>query len=207
MADKRYKMTVTLTDGRKIEAARITVPQVEGVPSGGTAGQFLQKTADGTAWADVTGGGSNVIIYADSFESSHISVGNGEMEIYFALPEPNAPSNPYMARTDTSYGRYATAKLLIMISDDPMTIIDIDVPTTASNGVRPPVVARAAGGVNASVAYSVSSMNYANPGIYYIDVTDINDITAPTGLSIAELEGKTLVAMLHVNNFVVEQST
>lgn len=35
-----------------------TGPQGAGVPDGGTAGQFLQKTEDGTAWADVQGGGT-----------------------------------------------------------------------------------------------------------------------------------------------------
>ena len=33
-------------------------PTGAGVPDGGTAGQFLQKTEDGTAWADVQGGGT-----------------------------------------------------------------------------------------------------------------------------------------------------
>lgn len=33
-------------------------PKGTGVPDGGTAGQFLQKTEDGTAWADVQSGGT-----------------------------------------------------------------------------------------------------------------------------------------------------
>lgn len=244
MADKHYKMKVTLTDGTEFVAGEFTAPQGpagpqgiqgeqgptgatgpqgiqgpqgeqgpagEGVPSGGTAGQFLQKTADGTAWADVTGGtggGSNVTIYADKFEASETSitndVGKDTLHIYFTLPEPNGPSNPYMASTNTSYGRYAAAKLLVMINEDPMTIVEIDVPSDGGSGT--PVVARAAGGINANVVYSVSRM-FWNSGKFYINVQNVDEVTAPAGLSIAELKGKTLVAMLSVNNFVVGQST
>lgn len=38
----------------------------EGVPSGGSAGQVLTKTATGTAWADAQGGGGKVIGYVTS---------------------------------------------------------------------------------------------------------------------------------------------
>ena len=226
MADKHYKMKVTLTDGTEFSAGVFTAPQGpageqgpqgeqgiqgpqgEGVPSGGTAGQFLQKTADGTAWADVTGGGSNVTIYADDFEASNISITNDlgadTMKIYFTLPEPNGPSNPYMSSTNTTYGRYATAKLMIAINDDPATVIEIDVPTSvSSNGT--PVVARAAGGINANVVYRVSNMSWAT-GNFYIIVRNLDEAPAPAGLSITELKEKTLLAALYVNNFVVGQS-
>ena len=232
MADKIYKMRVTLTDNTEFDAGAIIVPQGpageqgpqgeqgiqgpqgetgpqgEGVPSGGTAGQFLQKTADGTAWADVTGGGSNVTIYADEFEASEISITNDlgadVMHIYFTLPAPNSPSNPYMSKTSTTYGRYATAKLIIAINDDPMTMIEIDVPTAVS-GSGTPVVARAAGGINANVVYGVSNMDWVS-GKFYINVKNMDEVPAPAGLSITELKEKTLLAALYVNNFVVGQS-
>ena len=240
MADKHYNMKVTLTDGTEFSAGEFAAPQGptgptgpqgptgptgpqgnigptgptgpagEGVPSGGTAGQFLQKTADGTAWADVTGGtggGSNVTIYADEFEASETSItndlGKDTLHIYFTLPEPNGPSNPYMASTSTSYGRYATAKLMIGINDNPMTIVEIDVPSSSNGGNI--VVARAAGGINTNVVYRVSKMQWVS-GKFYIDVQNVDEVTAPAGLSITELKGKTLVAALFVNNFVVGQS-
>ena len=232
MADKHYKIKFTLTDGTEFSAGTFTAPQGpagpagpqgeqgiqgpqgetgpqgEGVPSGGTAGQFLQKTADGTAWADVTGGtggGSNVTIYADEFEASEISITNDlgadVMHIYFTLPEPNGPRNPYMSSTHTTYGRYATAKLIIAINDDPMTMIEIDVPTAVS-GSGTPVVARAAGGINANVVYGVSNMDWVS-GKFYINVKNMDEVPAPAGLSITELKEKTLLAALYVNNFVV----
>ena len=41
-----------------------------GVPEGGTAGQFLQKTEDGTAWADIPGGGTQKYRHFLSCQSS-----------------------------------------------------------------------------------------------------------------------------------------
>lgn len=41
-----------------------------GVPDGGTAGQFLQKTEDGTAWADIPGGGTQKYRHFLSCQSS-----------------------------------------------------------------------------------------------------------------------------------------
>lgn len=48
-----------------------TGAQGAGVPDGGTAGQFLQKTEDGTAWADVQSGGTQKYRHFLSCQSSN----------------------------------------------------------------------------------------------------------------------------------------
>ena len=191
-------------------------PAGEGIPSGGTAGQFLQKTADGTAWADVTGGtggGSNVTIYKGAFESKAVFVqyaGSTQraLEASFDLP-----SDDYMAKTTENI--YSDATLIIAAqgvgSDNGVAYIEL--PLNTVQGGQPilgqAIVKDSVTGtdIRIPVIYQQFEMQYeGSSDSHYVTFRDVSGLENPNGLSVVDLVGKTMTGMLYVKNIKVGQS-
>ena len=102
-----------------------TGPQGErgtGVPDGGTAGQVLTKTADGTAWQDAQGGGggsSPSLLYMNGINSY------GAYNIYFKLPTAGVKRITilYTSQYNSSYyyNEYLNENVVIFDNGQPIS--------------------------------------------------------------------------------------
>ena len=181
MADKRYNLKMTLTDGTELSAGVITAPQGpagEGVPSGGTAGQFLQKTADGTAWANISG--SEFEIISTEIQETTVTItgsaGSKQIEIIADVENVSSGQSSLVIRKELHLamspdGSYANEKEIFL------SIYDGAISMGMSQGIdimsMTPVIYD---------AYTTSAGSQTK-----IIVRDLNGISYPNGLSIANL--------------------
>lgn len=175
-------------------------PQGEGVPSGGTVGQFLQKTPEGTAWANVSGAGAEweKVRFTDETPTTTIETSSGVKQIKIRVSGEDVPND---SPDDCVV---LSEDILLYLSpdgtfaEDTMKALALSVYNGAAS------MAYAHGFeyfTNDVVTYDCSSMGMVTSeftGRQFV-LTDISGATYPDGLSIASLpDGAAAQAMYAV---------
>lgn len=177
-------------------------PQGEGVPSGGAVGQFLQKTPEGTAWANVPGSGAEweKVTFTDEAPTTTIEISGGVKQIKIRASGEDIPH-------EGDDCAVLSEEILIYLSPDgtmseeTMKALVLSVYNGAAS------MAYAHGFeyfTNDVVTYDCSSMGFGTAGSTtgrQFVLKDISGATYPDGLSIASLpDGAAAQAMYAVKS-------
>lgn len=173
-------------------------PKGDGVPSGGTAGQFLQKTADGTAWANVSGSGAEweKVTFTDEAPTTTIEISGGVKQIKIRASGEDIPH-------EGDDCAVLSEEILIYLSPDgtmseeTMKAVVLSVYNGAAS------MAYADGFeyfTNEFVTYDCSSVGLGTTGRQFV-LEDRSGVPYPDGLSIANLpDGAAVHAMYAVKS-------
>lgn len=171
-----------------------------GIPDGGTAGQFLQKTPEGTAWANVSGSGAEweKVTFTDETPTTTIETSSGVKQIKIRVSGEDIPN-------EGDDCVVVSEEILLYLSPDgtmseeTMKALVLSVYNGAAS------MAYAHGFeyfTNDVVTYDCSSMGFSTAGSTtgrQFVLKDISGATYPDGLSIASLpDGAAAQAMYAV---------
>ena len=159
-----------------------------GIPDGGTAGQFLQRTADGTAWANISGSEFDIIDTGMQVGTVAItgSAGNKQLEITVDVEDVASNNSSMAIRKD----------LMLAISPD-----------GSSENAKQILLSIYDGALSIRLSYGIEIFS-VTPVVYegYISsgspqtriiVKDFNGVSYPNGLSIANLSDTAQVQAMY----------
>lgn len=209
MANNKYKLSLTLTNGNTVDAGVIEVPQGEKgeagasptvdtvlrttsnnpiankpvaikfadidklLPSSGTTGYYLKKTASGAEWAETpsgSGGGSAGVVRVEASSDLILQfMGDGGNSVPYGFYAPTTSSMGSITPTDPpTFGEFMDTDIVVFTS---VYLYERVTETDSSKlikNVTPLILTYGDYGLSGTVLMKAPALNYTDSDVYFI---------------------------------------